>query len=439
MRYCKILPIILTLVSCAFGTAKADEPIAWEACVKQARLQHPDLVSAREKVNGALAVKEITRSAVLPQVTGNAAENTSNGIGVSASGGSGQGVTSLQGGGPEVVSTRYSYGANIQQLLFDGFKTSLNLSSNQRSIEAFRYNYDVTSSNIRLRLRTAYANLLAAQELVQVTGEIEARRRESLALVQLRYEGGREHKGSLLTSEADLAQAIYGVSQAKRNIYLAQRQLIKEMGRKAFIPFTASGDLDVKETNPDRPDFEKLCESTPLLQQLVEQKEAAKFGLKSAKAGFFPQIFMNAGESNSGTNSFPDQNQWSIGTTLTLPIFDGGNTIATVRQARATLNQTEADEQSGRDGVIVTLSNTWTQLQNTIDNVGVQRKVLTAAQERAKIAEAEYSIGLVSYNDWIIIENNLVSAKTNFVNAQLSALVAEANWVQAKGGTLDYD
>ena len=69
----------------------------------------------------------------------------------------------------------------------------------------------------------------------------------------------------------------------------------------------------------------------------------------------------------------------------------------------------------------------------------VPPKVLTAAQERAKIAEAQYSIGLVSYNDWIIIENNLVSAKTSFVNAQLAALVAEANWVQAKGGTLDYD
>ena len=161
--------------------------------------------------------------------------------------------------------------------------------------------------------------------------------------------------------------------------------------------------------------------------------------MKSAKAGFYPQIFLNGGESNSNTNAFPDQNQYSFGTSLTLPIFDGGNTIATVAQAKAALGQAEADERSGRDGVIVTLSNTWTVLQNSIDNVGVQQKVLTAAQERAKIAEAEYSIGLVSYNDWIIIENNLVSAKTSFVNAELAALVAEANWVQAKGGTLDYD
>jgi len=55
----------------------------------------------------------------------------------------------------------------------------------------------------------------------------------------------------------------------------------------------------------------------PLLQQLIEQKEAAKFGLRSAKAGFFPQDLLNGGESNSNTNAFPDQNQYSLGTTLT--------------------------------------------------------------------------------------------------------------------------
>ena len=435
-----IIPFVFIFIANASGVC-AEEVMEWQECIKEAKKQHPDLLSAAEKVNQAKASKEIVRSAVLPNITGNAAESTSNGIGVSASGGSVQGVTSLQGAGTggSGASTRYTYGANVQQLLFDGFKTSYSLSSAQRNIEASRYNYDVASSNVRLRLRTAYANLLAAQELVKVTEEIEARRKQSLELVKLRYEGGREHKGSLLTSEADLAKAVYGVNQAKRNVYLAQCQLIKEMGRRTFIPYTATGDFKVKEADPNRPDFEKLCETTPLLQQLVEQKEAARLGLSSAKAGFFPQIFATAGESNSNTNAFPDQNQYSIGTNLTLPIFDGGNTIAAVAKAKAALGQAEADERSGRDGVIVTLSNTWALLQNAIDNVSVQQKVLDAAQERAKIAKAEYSIGLVSYNDWIIIEDNLVSAKTSFVNAELSALVAEANWIQAKGGTLDYD
>jgi outer membrane protein TolC len=73
-----------------------------------------------------------------------------------------------------------------------------------------------------------------------------------------------------------------------------------------------------------------------------------------------------------------------------------------------------------------------------MDNVSVQRKFLEAARERAKIASAQYSTGLTAFDDWIIIENNLVIAKKAHLNAQSNLLIAEAAWMQAKGDTLEY-
>ena len=35
--------------------------------------------------------------------------------------------------------------------------------------------------------------------------------------------------------------------------------------------------------------------------------------------------------------------------------------------------------------------------------------------------------------------NNLVTAKRSYLSAERDALIAEANWIQAKGETLDYD
>ena len=67
----------------------------------------------------------------------------------------------------------------------------------------------------------------------------------------------------------------------------------------------------------------------------------------------------------------------------------------------------------------------------------VQRKFLQAAQERAKIAQAQYASGLVSFNEWIIIENELVNAQKSFLNVETTALIAQANWAQAKGETID--
>ncbi len=441
MKYIKVLLILLSLFCPILDKAFAEESLLWQDCVKEAKKNHPDLISALEKIKQARASKEITRSAYLPQLNFDASETTTKNPSFGVSGSSVELVSgsSSASSSKSNRSTTYQYEVTAQQLLFDGFKTSYDLSTAERNITASKYNYDVTSSNVRLRLRTAYVNLLSTQEYLKVTQDIEARRRQTLELVKLRYEGGREHKGSLMTSEANLIQAIYDVAQATRDIYLYQRQLTKELGRPKFNLMTATGDIEVGDQARMLPNFENIAETNPLLRQLIAQKEAAQFGLRSAYANFFPQIYANGSAGNTNTRWFPDKNEYSIGTSITFPIFDGGNRIATAQKAKGALGQSQADEKSGKDGVIFTLANTWVQLQDGIDNVEVRRKALEAAQERARISGEEYAIGLLSYDNWIIIEDNLVSAKKAYISAQNASLIAEANWVQAKGGTLDYD
>ena len=55
---------------------------------------------------------------------------------------------------------------------------------------------------------------------------------------------------------------------------------------------------------------------------------------------------------------------------------------------------------------------------------------------RAEIGEAQYSNGLISFDDWIIIEDSLVKTRKDFLDARISALAAEAVWFQAKGEVL---
>jgi hypothetical protein len=44
----------------------------------------------------------------------------------------------------------------------------------------------------------------------------------------------------------------------------------------------------------------------------------------------------------------------------------------------------------------------------------------------------------MNFDNWIIIEDELVRAKIAFLQAEANALLAEANWIQAKGETLEY-
>ena len=424
----KFIPIILILCSlCLFASASfGEEALTWQDCIKEAAKNHPDLIAAQESIKQSEANKQITASSLFPQIDSSVSAQT-------ARSASGSGNTATHR-----TSDSYSYGMSASQLAFDGLKTVNNVNAAKENIKASQESYRFTSSEVRQRLRTAFVSLLRAQELIHVTEDIAKIRRDNYELITLRYQSGYEHKGALLTAEADLAQANFQIAQAKREVELAQRQLTKEMGRKGFIPMSVKADFTVVDTAKEKPDFEGLAINHPSLQQIIAQKNSASFSLKSAYANFSPTISGQAGANKAGSQWSPENDQWNLGVTLSMPLFEGGLRLAQVSEAKALLNQLQENERSTKDGIVVALSQDWVALQDAVETVDVQYKSLTASQERAKIAESEYSTGFITYDNWTIIEDNLVSAKRQYLTAQANALLAEANWIQAKGEVLEH-
>ena len=454
----KVFTVIILLLCFTISSTKAGEILSWQDCVKEAKNNHPDLSSGKEIVNQTKADKLITISNMLPQInsdfnqeyskrdvtvgTDSYAYDTNgdlNQIGTYSNGTSGIVNENTLKRDSSVKTDTYSYGVNATQLLFDGFKTVYDIKASSKIITAAQSNYEVISSNVRQRLRAAFVELLRAQELLNITEDILSRRKQNVDLVTLRYEAGREHKGSLLTEQANLTQAEIDVTLAKRNIDLSQRRLTKELGRMKLIPIRVKGNFESQNFSRVKPDFEDLAESNPFLQELSAQKEAARLNQKSAKALFYPQIYANANIGRMGSYWPPDQDEWSVGVSLSFPLFEGGRRIAEVSRTKAVFRQLQADERSSQDSIILTLEGTWTKFQDAVDTVEVEKKFLNATQERAKITRALYSNGLVSFDNWTIIENDLVRSKKSLLVVQANALIAEANWILAQGRTLDYE
>ena len=418
-----LLVSVIFLAGSFNNICAAEEILTWQECIGEAAKNHPDLIAAVEEIKQSQASKSITASTLFPQIEANA--NASR-------------TRSASDSAPGVTTDSYTYGVSATQLIFDGTKTIQDVKAASENIKASQQNYRFTSTQVRLNLRTAFINLLQAQELIRVTEDIIRIRRSNLELITLRYESGLEHRGALLTAEANLAQADFQLSQAKRDIRLAQRQLTKEMGRREFTPMMVKGDFKVTDPAKEEPDLESLVKNNPSLQQLIAQKNSAEFSLRSAYANFSPTLTGAAGANKAGTHWTPRGDNWNMGLALSMPIFEGGLRLAQVSQAQGLLNQLKENERSTRDGLIVSLARTWAALQDAIETVGVEYKNLIATEERSKIAEAEYATGFITYDNWTIIEDNLVQAKTTYLNAQANSLLAEANWIQAKGETLEY-
>jgi outer membrane protein TolC len=417
----KYLPpfLILLFFCAAVGEGVAEEALTWDDCIREAAKNNPDLISSAEGVKESAANKRIAASGLLPQINSNVNAATAR----SATG---------------TTTDTYSYGISGTQLLFDGIKTINDVKAASENVKAAQHSYKFTSSEVRLRLRTAFINMLKAQELLNITQEIFNIRRGNLELITLRYESGLEHKGALLTAEANLAQAQFEVSQAGRASEVAQRELMKEMGRQQFSLVRVTGGFAVSNAALEKPDFAVLADNNPYLGKLIAQKNAAAYNLKGAAGNFLPQLSGRVSTEKSSAHWPPEDEGWNAGLTLSFPIFEGGLKLAELAQAKALLNQAQANERSTKDGVILTLEQYWAGLQDAIETVEVQRKFLAAAEERARIAEAQYSLGLIQFDNWTIIEDDLVRTKKAFLNAQANALLAEANWILAKGETLEY-
>jgi len=417
----KIIVIVFVMMSSAPAYAGDVAVLTWGDCLREAAKNNPELAASREVINQRKAQKRVATSPMLPQISAEASTSRTNTF----------------GGGNSRDNNTYS--ARGEQLIFDGFKTYNEFKSAQQDIDASLNSFTSTSAGIHYNLRKAFAELLAAQELVPITKGIVARRQQNLDMLQLRYESGREHQGALLLAEADFAQAEYDYRKARRDVSTAQYALRKELGRSDDAPLHVKGNFALHTNLNDKPNLRKIAEGHPDVKRVAAERGAASYDYKAAKSEFFPTLSFNAEAGRVRVGGFNNDNGWSVGVGASLPIFEGGRRIANTDRTKARLMETANSETSTFDTVLSDLESAWQQLKDSAEYYDVQKKYLEADEVRAKIARAQYANGLLIFDNWIIIEDNYVRSQKAYVAAEADMMIAEANWKRARGEALGYE
>ena len=428
--------------------SEAQEVVTWNECVLMTRANNADLKSSMELIIQSRANAGIARSSYLPQISAALKFNTSRQVVETHDNNPSSSTTqilleSINNNTRNTTNTSsFSYGVTGKQLIFDSMKTIYDIKTSESVIDDTQLQYVVTSSQVRLNLRVAFVQLLKSQESIVISREIAKRWKKNLALVRMRYQAGREHKGSLMNAEANLAQAEYELQPAERDISIARISLLKIMGMPQYTQIRVDAEFFGIEHDRVKPDIAGLVQTHPLLLRMKKQRESAEYAEKSKIASFLPVINAVGSADNTGSRYTSGKSRIlniSGGIEITMPLSTGGNNYYNLEKAKSQQRKLKADEVSARQQVILDLEQKWNEWQNSIDRVVVQRKFLQAAEERARIAEAEYSIGLLLFDNWIIIEDQLAQMKKSYLEARAGELTAEAQWLQAKGETLNYD
>jgi len=410
------LMLIICLLFLTLGI-NAAQVFSWPDCIELAEKHNPDLVLAQEKIVQAQENFKILDSTKAFQVSSSV---TARRAGSSTNSG----------------ADNYSVSVSGQKLIYDGLKTQYNLEASAKRYKASQLSYRSTEAVVRFRLRTAFINLWKEQKLREIAKEISERRQKNLELVELRYKAGREHKGAVLTAQANLARAEYEVVVARRNLWLLQKKLADIMGKDDIVITMVKENFEIRKIKEEKGNFKELVNRNADVQELVFKREAAEQDVKAAEANYGPRINANTSLGRSYADASAS-NSWSVGLSGSLSLYDGDSKKASLDKTKSVLNQVLIEEKKAKESVFYTLMETWVKLNNRLDQLEVQGKYLRATKERAKIADAQYSTGLLTFDNWTIIEDDLAQAKKVYLEVKANVWLAKAAFIQAKGGILD--
>lgn len=392
---------------------------------------NPELAAARSNSASSEELLSGASSGFLPVLTGsvNANYNFPN------SSTSALAFTSLAGntiGSTQSNKVAYSSALTLSYNLFSGFRDRASLARARANLLIAAANLDSINAKVSYELRQAFVNLDYAKSYVQLTESIRERRFQNERLVRAQYESGRENQGSDLLSQSVLEQADYEQLQARHRASLAAQALAHVLGED-------SSDLDITGEIPMTKPKEtfnelELLPLTPVHRTEEAQEALAQANVNYARSAFYPSLDFSASVVNrSDLLYLSDKQQWSMGLSLSVPIFSGFKTYHDTRSAMDLEKVSYFNRVASDFDTLNQLRMAFFTFQESLLKLKADRASLNAITVQEKIARKQYNNGLLKFENWDIIESNLISAQKAALASQRDRILAESNWRQLQG------
>ena len=395
--------------------------LIWEEGIKEVTLNNPELSAAQNLLQSQTFQLKAAKSTFFPKVQASVETD--------------YGTTALN----TTAARSNSLGVSATENIFAGFSDSAKIDQAQSAIDSALANLQTIRAKVSYDYKSSYANLVYAEKYIKLTSDIMKRREANLRLVQLRFESGRENIGSLNLSKAYLAEAKYDHLIATNSLGNAQAELAKVLGR-----IGGSEDDNLLVANSNIPissfpslmahlNFKELAQLTPDYQKAVSDQKSSKASVEIAKASFFPSLNLTESASRFNRDAGAWSNTWSVGAALSFPLFDGFHDYYSLKSSLELFRSSALSKKNIEDTTIVSIKNAYTKYIELIQKLEVDTAFVEAGLSRERIAKEKYNNGLLTFDEWDIIENDLIARQKSLVLTEKERVVAEALWEQVQG------
>jgi multidrug efflux system outer membrane protein len=279
-------------------------------------------------------------------------------------------------------------------------------------------------------------------EIATVTSTVGLRH-EQVQLTRGRFEGGIGNELDIAQAETELAATEADAAALARQRDQMENALAILAGQNPSTFHLAA--LSHADTNwhPQPPEIPAglpadLLERRPDVAQAERQLAAANARIGVARAAFFPVLTLtgSGGFLSGDVDTLFNWNSrtWSIGPSLSLPIFAGGRNRANYRRSQAAFAETVA---AYRQHVLVAfgdVEDSLASIRHLTDQAAAQERAVENARRATDLATDRYRSGIVAYIS--VVDASREALANERINAQLAGqrLIAAVQLIKALGG-----
>jgi outer membrane protein TolC len=367
-------------------------------------------------------------SALLPQVSAGAAENTEQfsaatlGIKIPQ-------VPAVIG--PFSFSTAQ---ASASQSLFN-FESIQRFRAARNAEQAVQLTYNDTLDVITLIVGSAYLEVIQANSRIAAE---EAQVKNAQALYNQavdQVQSGTGTKIDVTRSGVQLHTEQYTLSIARNNFAIAKMNLSRAIGLPLGQAFDLADQLPYAEMNPQAVEdaLNTAFKSRSDFRAALSSVKAAQQQLSAARGERYPVLAANGDYSVQGPNFGHLHGAFTFQAGVNVPIFTSGRIKGDITEAEAVLHQRKAEAENLRGQIDYDVRTGFLNLQAAQQQVTVAKENVDLANENLSRSQERFAAGVTDSVEVVQAQQALASANDQYITSLYSHNLSKLQLARALG------
>lgn len=277
--------------------------------------------------------------------------------------------------------------------LYTGGKHDGQIRNTQETMKASSYDLFKAELDVALAVKLSHCKILLTRLKTEVYKKRLAESLERVRIAQEFFDSGRIAKYDLLRNQTELADAQQELNNAQKDTEIALIELKSAMGISQLSQIALTDDFPIRPVLPDLETMQTLMLKNGAEAPLAKARVlAANENIKVAKSAYKPQVYATL-MADINVSKGSNEKGYLIGIAASIPIFDAGQRDASVKEAVAIAQETQAYERDVINAIVKSVAIAYAEFNTAKKNQALAQAAITQAEEDYRVIKLRYEAG----------------------------------------------